>query len=128
MTKTTTTPAVAPELSADTADLMWELTGFHPALDRVVAAIGELLVTPLTAEDTRNVTAAVGAIEDTNVIGLLGLVVRDLADPALNPALRTLSPEDQDRTRAAGARFAAHLESTLPTESAGQIGCVIDGV
>lgn len=123
----TAVTAPAPSMSDETASLMWHLTGFHPALNQVVYALRDLMNTPLSADDSRNVIGAIGGLEDTNLVALLGLVVRDLADADLNPALRSLAPSQQQQARAAGVEFAASLEDALPCELAAEVGCVIDG-
>lgn len=100
-----TVPAVTTEI----ADLMDDLTGFHPALDRAVSAIGELLTGDLDADQSQSVIAALGGLADGSFATLLGLSVRQLANPDANPVLAALATESQQTLRRLGAEYAAAI-------------------
>lgn len=123
-----TTARTTPALTNEIADLMDVLTGFHPALDRAVSALGELALADLTADQSQTAVAALGGLEDGHFATLLGLVVRHIASPEMNPALVGL-PDDRKQTlRRLGAEYAAAIDSLDMTELASEASAAIDGV
>lgn len=121
----TTTTAVTATVDTQISDLIADLTGFHPALDRAIAAIGDLVTADLTADQSQSVIAALGGFQDGNAVTLLALAVRRIADPTTNPALADL-PDDSKRTlRRLGAEYTAQVDDC--SDIASEISGVIDG-
>lgn len=113
-------------VSTEIADQMDSLTGFHPALDRVVAALGDLLTADLDADRTQAVIAALGGCVDGNLRTLTALVVRQLGNPDANPALYGLDADRKQTLRRLGAEHAAALSDTDLDETASEMAAVID--
>lgn len=118
----TTTPAISTEI----ADLMADLTGFHPALDRVVSAIGDLLTAGMDADRSMCAVAAIGAFDFGNVHVLLALTLQQIANPDANPALADLPADRKQTLRRLGAEYVAALDYDHPNEIAAEIAGVID--
>ena len=108
MTTTTNTTTVQ-ALTAEIADLVDDLTGFHPALDRAVSALAELAVADLDIDRSQSAVAALGGLADGSFATLLGLVVRHIASPDHNPALANLPTERKQTLRRLGAEYAAGI-------------------
>lgn len=118
----------APALTNEIADLMDDLTGFHPALDRAVAALGDLAVADLNIDRSQSAVAALGGLADGSFATLLGLVLRHIASPDHNPALIDL-PEDRKQTlRRLGAEYAAAIDDGYLERRASEAAAVIEGV
>jgi hypothetical protein len=129
MTTTTHTAATtAPAISAEISALMDDLTGFHPALDRVIAALGDLLEADLTAAQSQSVIAALGGYAEGNVATLLALTVRRIADPDANAALTGLPTERKQTLRRLGAEYAAGADDPEQQALASEASAAIDGV
>jgi hypothetical protein len=124
MTTITHTPAISAEIS----DLMDGLTGFHPALDRLVSAFGELLTADLTADESMATVAVLGGLDEGNVATLLGLALRRIADPDANPALTGLDDVRKQTLRRLGAEYAAEISNRYLTQTASQACAAIEGV
>lgn len=122
---TTTTNTTAPD--ALVTDLMDDLTGFHPALDRAVSGLGELITADLDADSSQSVIAALGGFVDGSFATLLGLVVRRLADPDVNAGLGHLDSDSKQLLRRLGAEYAAQADSDYQRDTASEISAVIDG-
>lgn len=128
---TTLAPATiptVPTVTSDIADLMDDLTGFHPALDRAVAALGDLLTADHDADRSQSLVAALGGLADGSFATLLGLVLRQLASPDANPALADLPTERKQKLRRLGAEYAAALADRYTEQLASEAAAVIDGV
>lgn len=126
MTATTTT-TTAPVLTTQIADLIDDLTGFHPALDRAAAAIGDLLAADLDTDSSQSLVAALGGLTDGSFATLLGLAVRQIANPDANRALTDL-PEDRKQTlRRLGAEYAASIADPYLEGLASSAAGVIEG-
>jgi hypothetical protein len=123
-----TTTIQTPALSAEIADLMDALTGFHPALDRLVAAFGDLLTADLTGEESMATVAVLGGLDDGSVATLLGLALRRIADPDTNPALSGLDDARKQTLRRLGAEYAAAITDNHLTNTASQACAAIEGV
>lgn len=117
----------APALTTEIADLMDDLTGFHPALDRAVAAVGDLLTADLDTDQTQSAIAALGGLADGSFATLLGLAVRHLANPDSNAALADLPTESKQTLRRLGAEYTAAISSNDLTDLASGASAVIDG-
>lgn len=117
-----------PGVDSELADLMDELTGFHPALDRLVAAYGELLGADLTTDQTQTAVAVLGGLADGHIATLHGLAVRRIADPDANPALAGLPSKRKQKLRRLGAEYAAAADAAFTSQTAAEISAVIDGI
>ncbi|MEW1568288.1 hypothetical protein AB0454_35590 [Streptomyces sp. NPDC093509] len=119
----TTTPGISTEI----AELMEDLTGFHPAVDRVVSTIGDLLTAGMNADRSMCAVAAIGAFDQGNIHVLLALVLQQIANPDANPALADL-PDDRKQTlRRLGSEYVAALDYDHPTQVASEIAGAIGG-
>lgn len=128
MNTTAHATATVPAITSEAVDLMAALTGFHPALDRIVSGFGELLAADLDADQSQSLVAALGAFDDGNLRTLLGMAVRQIANPDTNPALADL-PEDRQQTlRRLGAEHVAALDDPALAYTAAEISAAIDGV
>lgn len=117
MTTTTLTPtATVPALTTDIAELVDVLTGFHPALDRAVAGLRDLLTADLTTEQTMGVIAALGGLADGHLLTLIALIVRQLGNPDANSALAHLGLDAKQALRLNGAAYAAYVTDDSLTE------------
>lgn len=125
MISTLTTQTAADTQISQTVN---SLTGFHPALDRVVNALQDLADADLTADETQSVVGAIGAIDTGNVNALVGLIVRHLADPDRNPALADLPTERAQTLRRLGAEYAAGASTDRQQDTAAEISAAIEGV
>lgn len=114
-------------VTAEIAEQMESLTGFHPALDRVVSALGDLLAADLDAERTQAVIAALGGCVDGNLRTLTALVVRQLGNPDANPALTGLDDTRKQALRRLGAEHAAALSDFELDATASEMAAVLDG-
>lgn len=123
-----TTDATAPVLTSEIADLADDLTGFHPALDRAVAALAELAVSGLDIDRSQTAVAALGGLTEGSFATLLGLVVRHIASPDHNPALADLPTERKQTLRRLGAEYAAALDDSYVGQIAAEASAVIDGI
>lgn len=121
---TTTTAALSPEI----ADLIADLTGFHPALDRLVAAFGDLLAADLDADQSYSAVAVLGGLADGSVATLLGLTLRQIANPDANPALSDLPAKRKQTLRRLGAEYAATLADPYTEQLAASASAAIEGV
>lgn len=122
-TQTTTAPVVDTQL----ADLTADLTGFHPVLDRLVSALADVAAADFTAEESMTAVAVLGGLADGSAATLLGLVLRQVANPDTNPALTGL-PEAGKRTlRRLGAEYAAAADDDNQRAVAAGAAAVLDG-
>jgi hypothetical protein len=119
---TTTNTAPVPALILD---LMDDLTGFHPALDRAVAALGELLAADLTADQSQSLVAALGGLADGGFTTLTALVVQRIANPDTNPALAELDADRKQTLRRLGSEYTALVNDS--TDTASELSAAIDG-
>lgn len=124
---TTTTTATLSAPTAQIADLVDDLTGFHPALDRAVTALAELATADLDADRSQSAVAALGGFTDGSVATLLGLVVRHIASPDHNPALAGLPTDRQQTLRRLGAEYAAAVAADDVAQLAADAAAVIEG-
>jgi hypothetical protein len=125
---TTHTTTSVPALNSNIADLMDDLTGFHPILDRLVATFGELLTADLDASESGDAVAVLGSLDGGSVATLLGLVVRHLADPDANPALAGLPVDRKQTLRRLGAEYAAEIDNSYLRGRAAEASAVIEGI
>lgn len=124
----TTAPAVTvPAITTQIADLVDDLTGFHPTLDRAVNALGDLLTADLTADQSQSVVAVLGGLADGSLATLLGLVIRQVANPDANPALAGLDDGSKRTLRRLGAEYAAGADDPGQQYLASEMSAVIDG-
>lgn len=107
-----TTTSTGPGITDEIADMMDDLTGFNPALDRVVAALGDMLTAGMNAEQSQSAIAALSGCVDSNVRTLTALVVRQLGNPDANPALADLDDTRKQTLRRLGAEHAAAIGNT----------------
>lgn len=130
MSTLTHTPQILATVPATTqiTDLVDDLTGFHPVLDRAVQALEDLAAATLTTDQSQSVVAALAALGDGSVATLIGLVVRRIADPDTNPALAGLPAERKQTLRRLGAEYAALADDDFPRDTAAELAAVIDGV
>jgi len=124
----TTNTATVPALSTEIADLMDELTGFHPSLDRLIAAFGDVLTADLTADQSQSAVAVLGGLNEGSVATLLGLTVRRIADPDANPALADLPTDRKQALRRLGAEYSAEISNRYLTQTASNACAAIEGV
>jgi hypothetical protein len=113
-------------VSTEIADQMDNLTGFHPALDRVVTALGDLLAADLDAERTQAVIAALSGCADGNLRTLTALIVRQIGNPDANPALTGLDDTRKQTLRRLGAEHAAQVADFELDATASEMAAVID--
>jgi hypothetical protein len=106
---------------------MADLTGFHPALDRVIAAIGDLATADLTADHSMGVVAAIGAFDTSNVHILLALVLQQIANPDANPSLADLPKAHKQALRRLGSEYVAASDDSALQEIAADASAVIEG-
>jgi hypothetical protein len=123
----TTTAATVPAVTSQIADLMDDLTGFHQALDRIVAAFGELLTADLDADQSQTAIAVLGGLADGHLATLLGLTLRKIASPDTNPALADLTDDRKQTLRRLGAEYAAAIADDYTTRVAAEASAAIDG-
>lgn len=123
----TTLTIVESATTAEITEQMDTLTGFHPALDRAVAALGDLLTADLDADRTQSIIAALSGCADGNLRTLTALIVRQLGNPDANPALHGLDDDQKQDLRRLGAEHAAALSNTRLDETASAMAAVIDG-
>lgn len=114
-------------VTAEIADLMDDLTGFHPALDRAVAALGDLLTANLDADRSQSVVAALGGLSGGSFATLAGLVLRQIANPDANPALADLPANRKQTLRRLGAEYAAEISNPYLEQTASQASAAIEG-
>lgn len=124
---TANTTAV-PRITSEIADVMDDLTGFHPALDRVIASIGDLLTTDMDANQSMGVVAAIGAFDTSNVHILLALALQQIANPDANPSLADLPTTSKQALRRLGAEYVAAADDSDLQEIAAWAPAVIDGI
>lgn len=122
ITNTQTTP-----VTAEIADLMDDLTGFHPALDRAVAALGDLLTANLNVDRSQSVVAALGGLSGGSFATLTGLVLRQIANPDANPALADLPANRKQTLRRLGAEYAAEISNPYLEQTASHASAAIEG-
>ena len=125
--QTADTTAV-PRITSEIAAVMDDLTGFHPALDRVVASIGDLLATDMDARQSMGVVAALGAFGDSNVHILLALALQQIANPDANPSLNDLPKARKQALRRLGSEYVAAADDSPLQEIAAETTAVIEGV
>ncbi len=125
MTTTTLTPT---PVTAQIADLMDDLTGFHPVLDRLVAAFGDVLTTDFTADQSQSAVAVLGGFADGHMATLLGLVLRQVANPDANPARADLPADRKQTLRRLGAEYAAEISNRYLEQTASEACAAIEGV
>lgn len=118
--------ATAPVIDEQLAELMDSLTGFLPAVDRVIAAFAELLTTDLTSDQSMSAVAALGALDGGNLATLLGLSLRRIADPDANAALAGLPADRKQQLRRLGAEYAAAIDDRYQQQIAAEVCAVID--
>jgi len=118
----------APGITAEISDLMDDLTGFHPVLDRLVAAFGDVLTADLTTDQTMSAVAVLGGLADGNVATLLGLTLRRIADPDANQALADLPADRKQTLRRLGAEYAAAITDRHIEQTASEACAAIEGV
>jgi hypothetical protein len=123
---TNTTLTLAP-VTAQIADLMDDLTGFHPVLDRLVAAFADVLTADFTTDQTMSAIAVLGGLADGHTATLLGLVLRQIANPDTNPALADLPETRKQTLRRLGAEYAAEISSNYLARPASEACAVIEG-
>ena len=125
LTPTTVTVPASTALIAGLAD---DLTGFHPAMDRAVAALAELAVADLDIDGSQTAVAALGGFTDGSLATLLGLVLRHIASPDHNPALADLPDDRKQLLRRLGAEYAAALADSYVVQLASEASAAIEGV
>jgi hypothetical protein len=128
MTLTPENTVTVPAFPSQITDLVDDLTGFHPALDRAVQALEDLAAADLDADRSQSVVAALGGLCDGSVSTLLGLVLRHIADPDTNPALADLPAKRKQALRRLGAEYAAGADDWHQQALASEASAVIDGV
>lgn len=122
------TTVTVPAVLAQIQDLAYDLTGFHPAVDRAVAALEELATASLDADQSQSAVAVLGGLADGSLATLLGLVVRHIANPDTNPALADLPTDRKQQLRRLGAEYTAGISSDYLTDIASETCAVIEGV
>jgi hypothetical protein len=125
MTTTATLPTAT--VPTEIADLIDDLTGFHPVLDRLVAAFGDVLAADFTADESMSAVAVLGGLADGHLATLLGLVLRQVANPDTNRALAHLPADRQQKLRRLGAEYAAEISSNYLARAASEACAVIEG-
>jgi hypothetical protein len=126
MNTITNTPVTVPAISTEITDLMDDLTGFHPALDRAVAALGDLLTSDLSVDQSQSLVAALAGLADGSFTTLVAHAVRSIANPDTNESLRQLSNRSKQDLRRLGAEYVAQADADL-RDTASEISAVIDG-
>jgi hypothetical protein len=128
MTITPEPIVTVPALPSHITDLVDELTGFHPTLDRAVHALKDLAAADLDADGSQSLVAALGGLTDGSLATLLGLIVRHIADPDANPALADLPADRKQKLRRLGAEYAAGADDWHQQALASEASAVIEGV
>lgn len=124
MTTLTSTPVTVP---AKISDLVDDLTGFHPALDRLVAAFEDVITADLTADQSMAAVAVLGGLADGNAATLLGLVLQHIANPDTNPALADLPAARKRKLRRLGSEYCAQIADDYLTDTAAEASAAIEG-
>ena len=128
LASTTETTVSVPAVLAQIQELAYDLTGFHPALDRAVSGLVELATATLDADQSQSAVAALGGLADGSLATLLGLTVRHLANPDTNAALADLPTDRKQALRRLGAEYTAAISGDCLTDIASEVCAVIDGV
>jgi len=123
---TTTTTNTAAAIPSEVSDLMDDLTGFHPALDRAVAALGDLITADLTTDESMCIVAALGGLADGSFRTLVGMAVREIGNPDTNPALAGLPADRQQTLRRLGAEHVAAVDDRHLDDTAAEMAAVIE--
>jgi hypothetical protein len=113
---------------AQITDLVDDLTGFHPALDRAAQALEDLAAADLDLDRSQSLVAALGGLADGSFATLVGLVLRQIASPDTNPALAGLPDDRKQKLRRLGAEYAAAIDDDYLERCASEASAVIDGV
>lgn len=113
-----TAEGAVPPLSADEelAGLMEDLPAIHPGIDLMLSGVRTLALERLTREQTQAILATLCGADGTDVLGLIGNLVRHLSDPDFNPCLRVLDADTQANLRRAGAAVSVDLDTTAPRD------------
>jgi hypothetical protein len=99
-----------PPLDDDLEDVLADLAGIHPGVDLIRQGVRCLANAQLTPDQTQTLCATLAGSHSADVVTLIGLLVQRLADPASNPALRSL-PEARQKAAQAAGEEAAYLLS-----------------
>jgi hypothetical protein len=111
----------------DLAGRLDDLEGFHPGLDLIRAGVRLMATERLTREETQTLIAKLGgSSDDSDALGLIGALVRHLADSDFNPCLRDLAPDTQADLRRIGGGYAVDLSTTAPRDLASELSGRID--
>lgn len=121
-----TTAVVPATTTTEAAALIEDLTGFHPVLDRLAAAFGDVLNADLTADQSMAAVAVLGALNNGNIATLLGLTLRHVANPDTNPALADLDDVRKQTLRRSGAEYAAAITEQHIEQAAAEACAAID--
>lgn len=124
---TATVPPV-PAVPTQITDLVDDLTGFHPTLDRAVQALEDLAAADLDIDRSQSLAAALGGLADGSLATLVGLVLRHIANPDANRALVDLPESRKQTLRRLGAEYAAGIADPYLERIASETSAVIEGV
>jgi hypothetical protein len=91
-----------PPLDDELADRLEDLAGIHPGIDQIRDGIRLLALDRHTPGKTQTLIAALAGIDGVDLITVIGLLVQRLTDPVSNPALRTLTDDQQKNTQRQG--------------------------
>lgn len=108
---THTAPPATDELR-DHADL---LTGYGPAVAKVVSGLMDIAEGQWSASQTSDLLAVFGGLNGSqDLLALIAAVVQRLGDPATNPGLRQLTPRRAQQIRSLTRQYAAHDADFAP--------------
>jgi hypothetical protein len=124
-----TPDGAVPPLDRDTelAGRIEDLEGIHPGVDLWLAGARLIATDRLTRDETQTLLAVLGGSADnTDLLGLVGALVRHLSDAEFNPALRTLDADTAANVRRRGAAVAVDLDTTAPRDLVAENCAAID--
>lgn len=122
-----TADAAVPPLDPETEGLFDDLAGFGPGIDQILAGLRLLALDRHTPESTAT-SLVVLAGDGPSVIDLLSRIAARLGDATTNPALRTLSPEQQQAARDLTTQYDLHQRKFTPADLISEAAAAIEGI
>lgn len=118
-----------PPLDDELAGLLEDLDGIHAGIDLIRDGIRLLALDRHSIDRTQTVIAGLaGGADGTNLVAAIGYLVARLATPGSNPALRTLSLDQQKNAQQAGEDAARMLTDPYVHQPAAETCAAIDGI
>jgi streptomycin 6-kinase len=115
-----------PPLDDETEGLFDDLQGFGPGIDQILDGLRHIALTAHSSDSTQTHLAVLAGTAP-NITELLARIITRLGDPSSNPALRDLTPEQQDTVRDYTAQYALYDEQFAPRQLVAEATAVIDG-